>query len=292
VCSLTGNLLTTVQIKFSGTFHGFTTFLGEQMSEKWLEGLERYCSEFNIPIKHLPAILNDAKVNPMIRGKGFEFSALETLDNLLDDTVFTVSKPTMNAQIDSHDVDVLVERINPLTSYSIECKLASKGSFRVSALGAASFKVKCMRSRTIGDRVIEVRAPQLGISVKQLSAHKDSYVFKDFDVVYSSLANACYETDLDSGEYVWKPSPSATSALEKIIGPTSDLKKSAFEYVLVAKAKDLAPKFSGTTCNRRGCQDPVNCIFIPNYPEVKFDQATGRPIHPWYLLEDIDYILS
>jgi hypothetical protein len=51
-----------------------------------------------------------------------------------------------------------------------------------------------MRSRTLGVELINQRAPQMGVSVPHLTAHKDSYLSSDFDIVISSLGNAFYET--------------------------------------------------------------------------------------------------
>ena len=48
----------------------------------WQNALIKYCIDFNIPINYLSDILRDSKVNPMIRGKGFEFSTLMAFQNI------------------------------------------------------------------------------------------------------------------------------------------------------------------------------------------------------------------
>jgi hypothetical protein len=93
---------------------------------RWIEALEDYCSEFNIPKEKLAQILQDPKVNPMIRGKGFEYSSLLFLQENLNSDIYEVSKPNMNAQSMQHDVDILVKHKPSGATISIECKLSGK----------------------------------------------------------------------------------------------------------------------------------------------------------------------
>lgn len=46
------------------------------MSNDWQQKIEEYCEKYNIPISYLAETLLEPKVVPMIRGKGFEFSAM------------------------------------------------------------------------------------------------------------------------------------------------------------------------------------------------------------------------
>jgi hypothetical protein len=101
----------------------------------WQNELIKYCVDFNIPIDYLSDILRDSKVNPMIRGKGFEFSTLMAFENILNPSVWAVSKPNMNAQAMQHDVDILVKHIPSGKTISVECKLSKKDSFRISKTG-------------------------------------------------------------------------------------------------------------------------------------------------------------
>jgi len=258
----------------------------------WQNALTKYCIDFNIPIDYLSDILRDSKVNPMIRGKGFEFSALIAFQNILNPEIWEVSKPNMNAQAMQHDVDILVKHIPSGKTISVECKLSKKDSFRISKTGEISAAVKCMRSRTLGQEIIADRAPIMGVTIEQLNAHKDNYLTTDFDVVASSFGNAFYTTDKESGEYIWKPTASHQSVIKKILqNPTVDLKKAAFDYILVAKASDLSPAAGFAPCARKTCKHRDSCAFIPNYPVVKFDIASGEPTKPWNSLKSLEAVL-
>jgi hypothetical protein len=258
----------------------------------WQADLIKYCEDFNIPIDYLSDILKDSKVNPMIRGKGFEFSTLVAFQNILAPGIWEVSKPNMNAQAMQHDVDILVRHIPSGKSISIECKLSKKDSFRISKTGDITAAVKCMRSRTLGQEIINERAPIMGVTVAQLNAHKDNYLTTDFDVVASSFGNAFYSTDKKTGQYIWAPAASHEEVIKKILqSPNDDLKKSAFDYILVAKAADLSPAAGFYPCARKTCKHKKSCPFIPNYPLVKFDSGSGAPIKPWNSLESLENVL-
>lgn len=259
----------------------------------WIEALEDYCSEFNIPKEKLAQILQDPKVNPMIRGKGFEYSSLLFLQENLNLDIYEVSKPNMNAQSTQHDVDILVKHKPSGATISIECKLSGKGSFKKSKNGLYYSTVKCMRSRTLGEELIKQRAPQIGVTVPQLRAHKDSYLYTDFDLVFSSFANAFYTTEKDSGAYIWNPSEDQITFLKKLLDEDeSQLQKATFNFILIAKASDVAPIGGYSECTRRDCKRQKVCPFIPNYPVVNFDSNTNLPIEPWYSIYKIDKLLE
>lgn len=82
--------------------------LAEQIDEQWIDDIRQYCRKLNIETKDLYSVLSDPKVSPMIRGKAFEFSLSYRLSQILPSDEWTVSKPTMNAQLNTHDVDVKV----------------------------------------------------------------------------------------------------------------------------------------------------------------------------------------
>jgi hypothetical protein len=198
----------------------------------------------------------------------------------------------MNAQAMQHDVDLLVKHIPSGKTISIECKLSKKDSFRILKNGEITAAVKCMRSRTLGQEIIEDRAPIMGVTVEQLNAHKDNYLNTDFDVVASSFGNAFYTTDKESGDYIWAPDSSHQEVIEKILQqPNVDPKKAAFDYILVAKASDLSPSAGFYPCTRKTCKHRGSCTFIPNYPVVKFDNSSGAPIKPWSSLRALEDVL-
>jgi hypothetical protein len=262
------------------------------MDTRYVVRIEEYCREFNVPPEYLADILRDPKVNPMIRGKGFEFSTLVRLREVLNSEIWAVTKPRMNAQGLDHDVDVLITHLPSKKTVSVECKLSKKGSFKAHPDGRTECSVKCMRSRTIGEEVIVSRAPALGVTEQQLRSHKDNYLTKDFDLVISTLANAIYTTDETSGDYVWAPSEQTKNALERIVGSEeSNLQEATFDYLLVAKASNLSPVSNGTICRRRTCENPSTCIFIPNYPSVEFDRDNNQPLEPWNSISSLEALL-
>ena len=165
----------------------------------WEDKIRAYCDKYNIPLYYLSNTLDEPKVIPMIRGKAFEFVVLEELKEILDEDIWEVSKPTINAQLAIHDVDVLVLHRETQKEIIIECKLAKKGSCRVDG-DRTTIKVKCMRSRTLGVEMVRQLSPQLGIPEDVLSVHNDQYLERDFDFVITSIGNAFYETD-DNGTF-------------------------------------------------------------------------------------------
>lgn len=100
--------------------------------------------------------------------------------------------------------------------YSAECKLAKKGSFRLQGGIRPFIEVKCMRSRTLGDKAAEQRSKLIGIPSTSLNIHKDQYIETDFDLVITSLANAFFQTNLETGLFVWNPTPKEQIFLSKI----------------------------------------------------------------------------
>lgn len=130
--------------------------LQEQQEEKWINDIRKYCHSLNISINDLYKIVTDLKVSPMIRGKAFEFSTYARLKQILPGEKWIATKPMMNAQTGTHDIDIKLEHKGTGKIISIECKLAKKGDFKVlkqnkSGLGQKGdylIPVKCMRSRT------------------------------------------------------------------------------------------------------------------------------------------------
>ncbi len=252
----------------------------------WVEEIKSYCEEYQIPIEYLADVLSEPKVVPMIRGKAFEFTALLALRRTLPSDEFDVVKTPMNAQSGFHDEDVVVFHKPTQTRITIECKLSAKGRFKHTKTGY-QIGVKCMRSRTLGEGRVGQLAPLWGISEEQLAIHNDQYLPSNFDIVLTSLGNAFYETDEQSGKFIWSPSADAVKFLRELKGDNIDLKEFAFNRIYLARSLDLAiHEKNKITCTRKKCSDKQNCGFIPNYPLIAFDEDTAKPSYPWYSIDD------
>jgi hypothetical protein len=258
----------------------------------WPQEVEEYCKEFHIPIQNLAEILRDPKVNPMIRGKGFEFHALQRLKAQLNPAQWEVTKPVMNSQATSHDVDVRIVHLSTGTELSIECKLSSKGSFTIAKDKSITAKVKCMRSRTLGVEEAKKRAPLIGVPENDLLAHKDNYLAGDFDFVLTTLANSLYATDPVTKEYIWQTTSETELELKRIIGEViPDLKASTYDYLLISESENLTPMSGFCKCSRKACRNSDHCQFIPNFPVVKFDSNNSEPLQPWNTLHNLESLL-
>lgn len=189
----------------------------------WQEKIQVYCEEYNIPINYLSEILESTKVIPMIRGKAFEFSVLDKLSTILDKNIWEISTTTINAQSNIHDIDVLVTHKQKKIKISVECKLAKKGGCKVTK-DRTQISIKCMRSRTLGAKVIQQRSPKLGISEDILTVHNDQYLPSDFNFVITSIGNAFYETK--ESKFTFSPKHEQELFLKNF--PNQNLKKRPF----------------------------------------------------------------
>ncbi|WP_017304164.1 helix-turn-helix domain-containing protein [Spirulina subsalsa] len=272
-------------------------FSHSELAEDWAEELIRICHKYNIEVTNLPAILQDPKVLPMIRGKSFEFSTLAQFLDFLAGTQWQVNKLVLNPQFGHLDEDITMTHLPTKTKITIECKLAAKGRYRVVRENNKRYfqiDVKCMRSRTLGEKKVTVLAPKLGVSEDSLKIHNDQYRQTDFDIVVTSIANAFYVTDSNTGLYEWQPKTSATeffnilfSANELNIEQAEIQRNLAFQQIYIARSQDITTcANNGIVCTRRKCQNPYNCGFIPNYPIISFDLATGNVLPPWFKLSD------
>lgn len=254
----------------------------QNLQEEWIEEMRRYCRELNIEAADLYKIVTDPKVAPMIRGKAFEFSVSLRLSQILPTDEWTVSKPILNAQSGSHDVDVKVLHNETEKIISVECKLAGKGGFKVSK-EKFIVPVKCMRSRTTKTPAkVEAGAKQLGITPEAFLAHSDQYRATHFDVVITSLANSFYETDKETMSYFFQPSEAGKEFLQKLHPPEGeDLQSFVYNKIYVVRSVDLAvsPE-SGVVCSKKACTDKTNCGFIPNYPIIIFTENEDDPDEP------------
>jgi hypothetical protein len=258
------------------------------MTKQWQEEITEYCDKYNIPITYLAETLHEPKVVPMIRGKAFEFSVMLALQKVLPQNEWKVSKAVRIDESGFHDTDIRVLHKRTGKTLRIECKLAKKEGYRLFPDGHSEIRVKCMRSRTLGSSKVKELAPKLGISEAALAVHNDQYLVADFDLVITSIGNAFYRTDKKTGFYEWKPKKVEEEFLKKLkplnIKP---LKDAAFEYMYIARARDLVAKQgTGVLCSRKKCTNKNDCGFIPNYPVIRFGNQTPKPTNKWVSLED------
>jgi hypothetical protein len=258
----------------------------QSVRDRILNELVDYCDYYNIPFEHCVDTMQALKVVPMIRGIGFEYVAFERLRRILPSNVWKVEKPIVNAQSAIQDIDIQVTHIPTDQQITIECKLAGKNSFKIPRLGVGTVKIKCMRSRTVGEEAARTLARRYGVSVDSVMRHRDNYRDVDFDFVITSIGNAFWRTTKD-GKYVFRLKPEETEFLHRLFGDSTlsveQLRKKTFDYLLIARSSSLtvSPQ-NHVRCVRRRCKEAgtsTNCGFIPNYPIVNLnDTEVWRPI--------------
>jgi hypothetical protein len=256
-------------------------------NKTWIEKVEAYCIKYNIPLNYLAEIINEPKVVPMIRGKAFEFSAMLRLQGLLSNE-WIIDKPVMNAQFGFHDMDVRVKHVKTGKTIGIECKLAGKDNFKKLKNGTYQIRVKCMRSRTLGDAKVKELAPKIGVDFDLLKIHNDQYVPKNFDVVLTTIGNAFYDTNSETDAFDWHPNAIAEEFLEKLFKTNNpeELQSLAFNQMYLAHSKDLTiSPVNNVVCSRGQCPNPTDCGFIPNYPIIYFDENGNIADNRWQSVE-------
>lgn len=261
---------------------------------KWLQQLYQVCNKYNLEIETLAETIKDPKVIPMLRGKAFEFTACKLINKYLPNDKYSALNPRLNAQSTIKDVDIEVKSLLSNKKYSVECKLASKDSFKNNAKYEGkkyfSINVKCMRSRTLGEKVADQRAREMNVDKDILMIHNDQYVEEDFDFVITSMANAFYKTDKETGLYYWSPSNEGRKFLDLL---EINNQKEAFYTTYIARSKDLAVYSNNySKCTRKKCNNKTNCGFIPNYPKIYFDLNTGKVVQPWVEIKDFYLLLQ
>lgn len=258
------------------------------MADSWQQKIEAYCEKYNIPVPYLAETLYEPKVVPMIRGKAFEYSVMTILNQVLPSNEWRVSKATPTEELAYHDTDIRIFHKRTGKSLRIECKLAKKEGYHLVKDGHSEIRVKCMRSRTLGNAKVKELAPKLGVDKNVLGIHNDQYLPADFDVVITSIGNAFYRTDKKTGLYEWKPTQIEQQFLLKM-APSSEvnLKDFAFNRIYAARTIDIAAKpNTGVLCSRAKCKNKSSCGFIPNYPIIRFDAATNKPTNGWIPIEE------
>lgn len=290
--------------------------LPDKSEDKWINDIRQYCYSLNISINDLYKIVTDLKVAPMIRGKAFEFSMYSRLKQILSQDKWNVTKPTINAQTGTHDVDIQLEHKQTGKIISIECKLAKKGDFKVlnrnqvgiGQKGDYLIPVKCMRSRTTkSDDRVKAAANRLNITSHSFSVHSDQYRTSSFNVVATSISNAFYETGEDGDgniTYKFSPSEAGMEFIKKLNPPAEAteevLQEFVYRKVYLASSLDIVVSHqTGIICGRKQCTDKHNCGFIPNYPIINFgniqslpETAIPSPINKWVEIEKCEFFFD
>jgi hypothetical protein len=242
------------------------------------EKLEKFCERYNISFKYLDVILDDPKVIPMIRGKSFEFYAAEVIEKLLNG--YKVENPRGNSSVGQHDVDILVTEPNG-KKHSIECKLSGKGLCKTTK-DQTEIKIKCMRSRTLGEKAIDFYSKHWNVSKAFIEKHRDQYRPSDFEYVVTTIGNAFYTTT--EGQYGWNPTEQQKEFLNSLGIKTQ---KQAYERLYFARSAELTSTNTVRTCVKKTCKD-AECAFIPNYPIMIFKRGKTEPEPPWYSIGNLE----
>src|SRR4030067_2106738 len=207
-----------------------------------LNELIEYCKYYNVPFEHVVDTMHALKVVPMIRGIGVEYVAEERLKEILPREFWKVEKPTINAQSAIQDIDVLITQISTGKKIQIECKVAGKDYFRNPKLGQGFIKVKCMRSRTVGEKAAKPLAKRYGVSLRDVLNHKDNYRDVDFDFVITSIGNAFWKTT-DEGKYIFHLDDEEKVFLHGLFKDKTlsvdQLRSKTFDYLLIARSSAL-----------------------------------------------------
>lgn len=258
------------------------------MSNNWQKDIEKFCDGYNLPIAHIADTLYEPKVVPMIRGKAFEYSVIIFLQGILPENEWRISKATIKEEAGFHDTDVRVLHKRTGLPLRVECKLAKKEGYRLRGDGHSEIIVKCMRSRTLGITKAQQVAPKLGVESTVLLIHNDQYLTADFDVVVTSIGNAFYRSNENTGLTEWAPNDVEIEFLYKLgASHDDDLKSFAFNKMYIARSRDIAARSeNGVICSRRKCINKDDCGFIPNYPIIVFDNETFRPTNGWVSIEE------
>lgn len=268
--------------------------MSDTLEPNWLEKLRHFCDDFNIPLEYLADTLYEPKVIPMIRGKAFEFSVYQRLQEILPANTFAVEKARQNPQFGIHDEDVSLTVMPTGQRISVECKLAGKGEFRTLKKNEGfSIRVKCMRSRMLGDTMVKRLSEITGIEESVIKIHRDSYLPSDFDLVVTSIGNAFYVTQDE--QFIWQPNRQALHFLGLLSDglPPEELKDFAYHSLFFAFSKDIAAmKDNLITCTRKKCPIPDLCGFVPNYPYIYFEPNHAQVQPPWYPIEVLPEILE
>ena len=258
--------------------------------EKYLLEIESYCEDHGIDFESLLKIINEPKVVPMIRGIGFEYVVEKDLKKKFNKSKrFEIKKPIINAQLGTPDVDIEIFDNTKEKSIKLECKLSKNGSFSAESRLTKNphCKIKVMRSRTLGEKNIQIVAKNEGIGEDVLKQHRDSYIFTHFDFVITNIRNAFYKT-ID-GKFQYSPSEEEESFLKSFFKTkcSQKINKLLINNHYFIESKFLIAKGNNIKCTKRDCTNKDDCIFIPNYPIFDLNQSTK-----WKPLSDLENYLN
>ena len=260
------------------------------MDNQHISQLRDYCENHGIDFESLIKIINEPKVVPMIRGIGFEYVVEKDLnDKFKNSKKYQVRKPNINAQLGKPDIDVEIFDLEKNKSLRMECKLAKNNSFKRKGKLSKNphCQIKVMRSRTLGEKNIQVVAKHEDIDPQLLREHKDSYSYQHFDFVITNLRNAFYRTIEDS--FVFAPTEEEEVFLKEFLNTNnlSNVNKLLIENHFFIESKKLIAKDNEILCRKKQCSDRENCIFIPNYPIFELIKGTA-----WKPLSELEEYLN
>lgn len=151
--------------------------MNEEQLKDLGKGLVEYCKKYSIPLQYFFEILNDQKVNPMMRGKGMEYNIFLYLQSSLEPGEWGVEKLNLNPQPNMPDVDIGVTHRRTGERLKVEAKPSVRGSMssgtRSKVHKVPHFKVKCHRSRS------SMKKPM-----------NDRYEVDTFDIIITNPSNA------------------------------------------------------------------------------------------------------
>jgi len=236
-----------------------TDVVDEYVIDKYTKlDIERSCRRYGINPKHLSMIINHKKVVPMIRGIGAEYHLLDIMKQL---KIYAYKN-------EEQDKDCFIEK------YVAENKLAEKNSAKIEVNGVLSLRVKCMRSRTSGEKKCKERAKALGLDYKLCKIHSDQYRKTDFDIVVTNIGNA-FMNDVQLRDWL-------KDHQRQLSYP--------YSHIYWAWSRDLISTSNNQCCQRRrGCDK--DCGFIPHYPIMTFP-SVGVVNYPWRSLKELEYLSS
>ena len=170
-------------------------------NEELLERMKDYCDYYKIPEEFLFDILEDQKVVPMIRGKATEYNVYLLLKHLLNPHEWVVSKLNLNAQNGMHDEDVTITHQRTGIIVKVECKNATRGSFRYSN--------RCR----IKEPFCTIKLHKSRSDLAKANTTNDRYLKGDFDFVISNLSNAIIEGATYTERFLLKDDPDVAAAI-------------------------------------------------------------------------------
>lgn len=200
-------------------------------SQELGEALIRYCETFKVPKEYIMDILIDQKVVPMIRGKATEYDVFLLLKRVLNPHEWSVAKLNLNAQNGRHDEDVTVTHQRTGIIIKVECKNATRGSFKFSSrcrIKEPFCTIKCHKSRS---------------DLSKANTTNDRYLLGDFDLVISNLSNAVIAGSTYSENFELIENETAKQKLAEYYGVPMEYQAifdAAYNDWRFAMAKDIA----------------------------------------------------